>query len=91
MKYSEDNELTEVVEEIKEKKEDLKEKKRTAEMLSLVGQLGYSISLPIIGGAFLGRLLDVKFDSSPRITLSLIFFGLFIGITNIYFVFKKLK
>lgn len=91
MKYSEDNELKEVIEEVKEIKDDLKEKRKTAQMLSLVGELGYSIALPIIGGAFLGKLLDTKFNSTPKITLSLIFFGLLMGVTNIYFVIKKIK
>lgn len=58
-------------------------------MISLVTELGLSISLPIAGGAILGQYLDNKFGTSPRITLSLIFFGLFIGSANIYFIIKE--
>lgn len=53
-------------------------------MMSLVSELGFSISLPIAGGALLGQFLDNKLGTSPRITLSLIFTGLIIGILNIY-------
>ena len=57
----------------------------------MAAELGYSISLPIIAGAFLGRFLDEKLASSPKITLSLIFLGMFIGIAKIYTIVKKME
>lgn len=61
------------------------------QMISLVSQLGLSISLPIVGGAFLGHFLDYRFNLYPRMTLSLIFLGVFIAGSNIYFLVKKLE
>ncbi len=59
-------------------------------MISLVSQLGLSISLPIVGGAFLGQFLDDKFHLYPKMTLSLIFLGVIISVSNVYFMIKKL-
>lgn len=86
-----DNKLIEDIEDYQEKKEDEMEKRKSARVLSLVGEFGYSVSLPIVGGAILGNFLDGKFNSSPSITLSLIFFGIFIGVYNFYSLLKKLK
>ena len=91
LRYSSDNKLTQEVEEVIEKKEDLVQKEKTAKMLSLVSEIGYSVSLPLVGGGFLGQVLDRKFNTSPRITLFLIFLGLALGIYNIYASLKKLK
>lgn len=86
-----DNKLIEGLEDYQEKKEDEEEKRKSARVLSLVGEFGYSVSLPIVAGAILGNFLDGKFNSSPRITLSLIFFGIFIAVYNFYSLLKKLK
>lgn len=61
------------------------------QMISLVSQLGLSISLPIVGGAFLGHFLDDRLHLYPRMTLSLILLGVFIAGSNIYFLIKKLE
>mgnify|MGYP001618279474 CR=1 FL=1 len=61
------------------------------QMISLVSQLGLSISLPIVGGAFLGQFLDKTFHLYPKMTLFLIFLGVFIAGSNIYFLIKKLE
>ena len=52
--------------------------------------IGFSLIVPLVGGAFLGSYLDNKFDSAPKITLSLIFFGLFIGLYTMYKTVKDL-
>ncbi|MBI3379555.1 AtpZ/AtpI family protein [Candidatus Gottesmanbacteria bacterium] len=88
LRFGKDKILTEEVEKLTPKGK--KEEKRFFATLSLVSQLGLSICLPIVGGAFLGQFLDKKFTTSPRMTLSLIFLGLFIGITNIYFILSKI-
>lgn len=64
---------------------------RMLQVLSMASELGFAISLPIAGGAFLGQLLDTKFGSSPRMTLSLIFLGVFMGGANIYFIIKETR
>ena len=52
--------------------------------LGLVGQLGYSIALPIAGGAILGRTIDDRYGTYPRATLLLLLLG--IGIAGVGFL-----
>lgn len=80
-----------IVEEEAPAQTDGKERSRMLHVLSIASQLGFSISLPIAGGAFLGQLLDAKFNTAPRMTLSFIFFGLFIGGANIYFIVRETR
>lgn len=74
-----------------EKKQQSKklENDKTISSISLASELGFSISLPIVGGAFLGQFLDNKFHSAPRMTLSLVFLGVFFAIANIYLIMKN--
>lgn len=51
-------------------------------------QLGLEISLPIAFGAIIGSGLDSRFGTEPKITLSLLFFGIFISFYNL---FKRLR
>lgn len=77
-----------------EKKLLLKNKKAEKKFfttISLASQIGFTISLPIVGGALLGKFFDDKLSSSPRMTLSLIFFGLFIGVLNVYKILKEIE
>lgn len=89
--FTESNSLREEIEVEKIKKNRTKEDNNFTAMLSLVSGLGLSIALPIAMGAFAGNILDNKFHSSPGMTLSLIFLGLFIGVANIYTSLKKIK
>ncbi len=52
-------------------------------LFSLALDLGFSISIPIIGGVFLGAWLDDRFNTSPKLTLSLLFVGIIIGSISI--------
>ncbi len=88
MQFTKDKLLEEKEEVLKEDEEKRGDKFLT--MVSLATNLGFSISLPIAGGALLGQILDNKFSTSPRITLSLIFLGLFIGLANAYLNIKKI-
>jgi len=72
----------------KSKKE---QKKRFYQSVSIVSQLGLSIALPPVAGAFLGKFLDEKFQLAPIMTLSFIFLGLIISLTSFYTTIKKLK
>jgi ATP synthase protein I len=47
--------------------------------LSVLGTVGWSISLPAVAGAWLGHWLDVKFDSGVRFTLMLLVAGVMLG------------
>lgn len=91
LRFTEDKFLKEEEEEEKPH-EDIKEyRNKFLAMISLASELGFSISLPIAGGAILGQYLDNKFNTSPRMTLSLIFLGLFIGAANIYIIMKETR
>lgn len=50
----------------------------------LATEVGYSIAIPIVAGAFLGVWLDDVFHSKPKLTLSLIFFGIFLSFVNLF-------
>jgi predicted F0F1-ATPase subunit len=78
--------------ELIEEKEELNKKDngKFISVLSLAWNLGFSIAIPVVGGGLLGQFLDNKFNCSPKMTLSLIFTGVIVGITNIYFFLKKI-
>ena len=77
--------LFEVHERQVEKKEtNFSERERFLKVLSSALELGFSISLPIAGGAILGAYLDKVFATSPKLTLSFIFLGIIIGIRSIF-------
>ena len=77
-------------------KEELKRKSRQKSNndkfisgINLASELGFSIAIPLVLGAISGSYLDKRFDSAPKLTLSLIFLGLIISVYNIFQVFKK--
>lgn len=65
------------------------EKENTLEALVMASGLGFSISLPIAGGIILGNILDERFRTSPRISLSLLFLGIIISISNLYMMINR--
>ena len=79
------NKTLDIIEEnVSSHKQNKDSQKKQNQAYSLISQLGLSITLPIVGGALLGNVIDQKFGTSPKVTLSLIFLGLFIGIVNMY-------
>lgn len=58
--------------------------------LGLAGEIGFTVSVPLVLGAFLGVWLDEKIGTRPKITLSLIFLGLFVSIINLYKIIKDI-
>lgn len=50
--------------------------------LSLVGAIGWMVSLPAVGGAFLGRWLDSRAGGGLFWTLTLLLLGLGLGIAS---------
>lgn len=67
------------------------DKQRFFKDLSNAFGLGFSIALPITGGAVLGFIIDNKNSSHPRWTLSLLFTGIFIAGGVIYNIIKETK
>jgi len=45
---------------------------------------GFTVSLPIAGGAIIGFMIDNKLNTHPKATLSLLFTGIFIAAGAIY-------
>jgi len=68
-----------------------KQRQRFLKALSNSFGLGFSIALPIAGGAILGFVIDNKFNSHPKWTLSLLFTGIFIAAAAVYQVIKEIK
>lgn len=90
LKLGRGSEEVKIVEEeapaVKEDKEN-----RLFSVVSIASELGFAISLPIAGGAFLGQVLDNKFRTAPQMTLSFIFIGVFLAGSNIYFIIRETK
>ncbi|KIG16821.1 hypothetical protein DB30_03983 [Enhygromyxa salina] len=49
------------------------------QQVARVGTLGWMIVLPIVAGAVVGHLLDLRFDSGVRWALALMFVGVISG------------
>ena len=47
--------------------------------LGLVGDIGLTVALPIVGGALLGSYIDRQTSTYPKATLSLLFIGIVIA------------
>jgi len=56
----------------------------------VVGQIGFSIALPLAGGAIGGSFLDRYFASYPRFTLGLLALGIVISFLTFYQTIKTL-
>lgn len=70
-----------------------RDKKKAAPLplLGLVSDVGFTIALPIVGGVMLGKILDDRFHTSPMLTLSFLFLGIFLGFAAVYQQIRKLQ
>lgn len=68
-----------------EKPQKTKEKNQTWSALSLAWQLGYSIAIPLVVLALVGRILDKKFDTSPWLLFTGIFLSLIVSTFAVYY------
>lgn len=73
-----------------EKPQEIKEKSQVWFALSLAWQLGYSIAIPLVALALLGRFLDKKFGTSPWLLLVGIFLSLIVSTFAVYFRTMKI-
>jgi F0F1-type ATP synthase assembly protein I len=69
-------------------KEDKDEKAKQLNLVNLALDLGFSISIPIVGLALLGRFADTYFETSPALLLTGIFISFFVSTAIIY---RKVK
>ena len=58
--------------------------------LSLAWELGYTIAIPIVAFALVGRVLDQKLDSSPWLLLIGIFLSILASSWLVYFKMVKI-
>ncbi len=65
------------------------EKTKFLSLLSASFELGFGISGPMVVGAVIGSYLDRLIGSSPKLTLSLLFCGIILGIGSIYKYLKE--
>ncbi|OGG13101.1 hypothetical protein A2875_00155 [Candidatus Gottesmanbacteria bacterium RIFCSPHIGHO2_01_FULL_46_14] len=56
----------------------------------LVGQIGFSIAVPIAGGAIGGSFIDQYFHTYPRWTLGLLMLGVVVSVVTFYQTIKTL-
>jgi len=73
-----------------ENKESKKEQSNLWFSLSVAGQLGWMIALPIVILAVVGRYLDHRFDSSPVLLLAGILLSIMISSWVVYFKVIKI-
>lgn len=57
--------------------------------LGLVGDLGFSMALPIAGGAFLGTFIDNKWSMYPKATLALLLAGVVVSCINLIVIVRR--
>jgi ATP synthase protein I len=56
----------------------------------LAGQIGFSIALPIAGGAVLGSYIDKRFESYPQYTIVLLFAGIILSMINFIIIVQSI-
>src|SRR3990172_6853972 len=52
--------------------------------IGLASEIGYSIAIPIVVGALVGVWLDKRFNTAPKLTLSLLFGGIILSFVNLF-------
>lgn len=54
------------------------------------GDLGFTIAIPIAGGAFLGSYLDRRWSTYPKATLILLFIGIVLSIVQFIRIIREI-
>ncbi len=67
-----------------------KEKRGLWQAVSLAWELGYTIAIPLVILALIGRFLDKKFDSSPWLFLTGIILAFFLSTIAVYLKTSKI-
>lgn len=84
LQLNEQQRLEVVEKEVVEDKNSEEEKKRFFSLFNTSADLGFSIALPIAGGAIIGSYLDKVWGSAPKATLGLLFLGIGLGIASVF-------
>jgi F0F1-type ATP synthase assembly protein I len=54
-------------------------------------RIAYDIVGPIVFGVIIGYYLDGRLGTRPKLTLSLLFFGVFVGFYSLYKTIESIK
>lgn len=74
------------------KRKKTNEKKRSSlRLFSIASNIGLSMIIPLVGGALIGRFLDQKWSTSPKITITLIILGVLLGFYNMYRIIGEIE
>ena len=71
-----------------EKKNAETDKNQQISMLTLATELGFSISIPIVALALIGRQVDKYYDTAPVFILTGIVLSMFV---SVYIIYNKVK
>ena len=72
------------------KPQEIEEKNQLWSAISLAWQLGYTIAIPLVVLALVGRILDKRFGTSPWLLLVGIFLSIIISTFAVYFKTVKI-
>ncbi|HUT20768.1 MAG TPA: AtpZ/AtpI family protein [Anaerolineae bacterium] len=70
----------------KPERDDKKERSKFWHLVGTMASLGWSLVLPIVGGAFLGHYLDQITDQGVKWTVGLLFLGVAMAFYNLYYI-----
>ena len=70
-------------------KEEDSKKKSSSSALFQATEIGFSVTLPMLGGVFFGSWLDAKNHSQPKMTLVFLVIGIVVGFVNLWSVVTK--
>jgi ATP synthase protein I len=70
-------------------RDDRKERSKFWQLAMTMASLGWSLVLPIVGGAFLGHYLDQLTDQGVKWTVGLLFLGVALAFYNLYYILFK--
>lgn len=57
--------------------------------LALVGQVGFSVAIPIVAGVLAGVYLENRFDSRGIVLIAMIGLGIAAGVAGAYYTIRK--
>jgi ATP synthase protein I len=69
--------------------DDRKESSGFWRLVATMSSLGWSLVMPIVGGAFLGHYLDRITDQGVKWTVGLLFAGVAMSLYNLYYTMVK--
>ena len=73
---------------IEKKQVPIQKSETTIQFLMNASEMGFSLALPIVLGAFFGLWLDGKFQTQPMFTMSFLFVGIFFSFARLFIIVR---